>query len=102
MPMRNDIFNMKFKMTLSGTIFSLKVYFNVRMNRWLMNISDSQANQILVGVPILIQRSLTSQYPTLALPAGQFICTDDTGLGNQPTQYSFGQTNTLYYLDPDA
>jgi hypothetical protein len=72
------------------------------MLEWVMNINDASGNQILQGVPLLIERDMTGQYPTLAIPVGTFFATDDTGQGNQPGLNSWGVSNTLFYVDPDA
>jgi hypothetical protein len=65
-----------------------------------MDILDPSGNQILCGIPCLIQRNMIGQYTTFAIPEGVFFATDDTGQGNQPTLYSFGTDHTLWYEDP--
>ncbi len=101
-PLRNDLPQYSFNITLSGTIFQIQMIYNVRMDRWIMNINDSAGNQILSGLPILIQRNITGQYGTLAIPAGVFLAQDNTGQDTQPTQFSFGVDHTCYYIDPDS
>lgn len=99
-PLGNALPWYKFRITLSGVIFTLSVRFNVRSQTWLMDILDPSGNQILCGMPLLIERNVTGQYTTLAIPPGVFFATDDTGQGIQATQYSFGLDHTLYYEDP--
>lgn len=99
-PARNDLPNYKFTINLSGTQFQLSFYFNVRMNRWLVDVNDPAGNQILSGTPILIARALFNQYITLNLPVGTMFATDDTNKDTQPTQFSFGTDHTLLYVDP--
>jgi hypothetical protein len=74
--------------------------YNSRMQRWILDINDSQNNQILSGVPILIGLDLTGQYLYLSIPPGVFLALDNTNQDTQPTVYSFGTTNSLYYQDP--
>lgn len=100
LPARNDLPYYKFKITLSNVIFSLDFKYNTRMSRWIMNINDASENQILSGIPVLINRNLTAQYSTLSIPAGTIFANDDTGQDTQPTQFSFGTDHTLLYLDP--
>lgn len=99
-PLRNDLPQYSFSITLTGVIFTFQMLFNVRMNRWIMNINDSAGNQILSGIPLLIDTNLTYQYATLAIPAGILFCGDNTNQDMQPTLNSFGLTNTCYYVDP--
>ena len=99
-PLGNALPWYKFKITLSGVIFTLSFRYNTRSNRWVMDILDPTGNQILCGLPLLIQRNVDGQYPTLAIPEGVFFVTDDTGQGTQATQYSFGTDHTFWYEDP--
>lgn len=89
-----------FKITLSGTIYTLEFMYNQRMDRWVMNINDSSGNQILQGLVLLIKRDLTGQYPTLAIPVGTFFANDDSGKDVPAGQNSFGVDHTLFYVDP--
>jgi hypothetical protein len=100
MPVVNSLPYYKFKITLSSVIFTISMRFNGRMARWMMDVLDPSANPILMGIPVLIQRNLTGQYVTLALPEGVLFATDDTGNDTQPTLYSFGLDHTLWYEDP--
>lgn len=100
-PMQNGgLPSYKFRDNFSGQIFTMHFSFNVRMQRYIMQINDASDNVILAGVPILIERDLTGQYATLAIPEGTFFSTDDTGQDTQPTQFSFGVDHTLWYVDP--
>jgi len=101
-PLRNDLPYYIFSITLSGVTYRLQLIFNGRMNRWIMNIFDASENQILSGIPVLILTNLTGQYRYLSVPSGIFIANDNTGQDMQPTQFSFGVTETLFYLDPGA
>ncbi len=100
LPLRNDLTWYSFKTSLSGEIFTLELRYNTRMQRWIMDIEDPSGNVILAGIPLLIQINLTAQYPELALPVGTFVTVDETDTDTQPTQYSFGVSNALLYLDP--
>lgn len=99
-PINTTLPNQKFRITLSGTIFTLEFIFNGRMGVWTMNINDSSGNQILQGMIILIERNLTSQYTTLAIPVGIFFATDDTGQEQEAGLNSWGIDHTFGYVDP--
>jgi hypothetical protein len=85
---------------LSGVTYVLEFRYNSRMQRWIMSILDSGEQPIIMGIPLLIQRNLTSQYTQLAIPAGALYCTDDTGNALQPSLSSFLVDHTVIYLDP--
>lgn len=99
-PARNDIPWYKFKITLSGTIYTLRFRYNVRMQRWIMDISDASDQDIVNGLPLILLRNLNGRFALATLPPGTFFITDDTNQGTQPTRYSFGTTHTLFYADP--
>lgn len=99
-PARNDLPSYRFKINLSGAIFTLRLRYNSRMDRWILDIADPTNNDILNGLPILVERDLAGRFVISGLPLGTFFATDDTGEGSQPTRYSFGTTHTLYYADP--
>lgn len=99
-PLSNQLPWQRFKITLSGVVYTLEFRYNTRSTRWMMNILDASGNAILLGIPLLIDRNATNQYPTLAVPVGTFFPTDDTGLGKEATLYSFGIDHSLFYVDP--
>lgn len=101
-PARNDLPWYQMRIPLGGVIYTVHMRYNSRSQRWVMDINDSSDAPILSGIPVLINRDLTSQYPTLAVPAGTLFATDDTQQDTQPTQYSFGTDHTLYFVDPST
>ena len=65
-----------------------------------MDIADASNNDILVGIPLLIERDLTGQYVVSGLPPGVLFAVDETNQDGQPTRFSFGLESTLVYSDP--
>ncbi len=101
-PTRNDVPWYKFTLTLSGQVYTLRFRYNTRMSRWIMDIADSSNNDLLVGIPVLIERDMTGQYVFVTLPSGTFFAMDVTNQGNQPTRYSFGIDAALIYREADT
>lgn len=99
-PARNDLPWYTFQISLSNVIFTALMRYNTRMQRWILDLSDPSGTAILVGIPVLIERNLTGQYVTLAVPDGLLFSTDDTGKQNQPTQYDFGISHSMWYDEP--
>ena len=91
-----------FTIVLSGTVFSLTFRYNIRMDRWFMDIADASGVLIVSGLPLLIQADIIGQYTKEGLPAGRFIVYDLTNESpaQQPTRYSWGSTHAVYYYDP--
>lgn len=86
-----------FKISLSGVIFTIRIRFNVRMQRWMLDFADTADNDIMNGLPLLTLRNLKGQYILSGLPAGDFFVYDETLQGAQPTRNSFGKDKLLMY-----
>jgi len=98
-PARNDLPWYKFKITFEGTVYTLRFIFNTRMNRWILDIADSGDNDIICGLPILIERDIAGQYVIVGLPPGILFSRDNQTRVEQPSRYSFGMTHSLLYED---
>lgn len=91
----------EYPITLAGQRYIFEVQYNVRSDRWMLNIKDATGAMILAGIALLLRRYLLLQYPTLPLPAGT-LYVDQTSGGplNQPGISSFLTTHTLYFIEP--
>ena len=99
-PTRNDLPWYTFTISIANVLYTFHMRYNVRSERWILDICDPADNQLLVGLPILIERNIAGQYVISGIPPGTFAALDNTGNENQPTLSSFNNTHTLYYLDP--
>jgi len=100
LPLGNDLPWYTFSISLTGVQYTIRMRYNTRAQRWIMDIADGQNNDIIDSIPLLIGRNLVGRFNSDSLPGGEFFVTDDTGAGNQPTQYSFATTHSLWYYDP--
>jgi hypothetical protein len=99
-PLSNQLPWYTFTIALSGVIFTLRLRYNSRNTRWMMDVADAQNNDIINGITLLIDTNLLGQYVQPNLPLGMFFVVDNTGQNTQPTLLSFGTTHSLYYYDP--
>jgi hypothetical protein len=98
-PVDTDLPWFIYRISLSSTLYTLRFRFNSRMNRWILDIANSQDSSLITSIPLLILRDLNTRFVTPGLPAGGFFCVDDTVSNSQPTRLSFGTTHTLWYYD---
>lgn len=89
-----------FNITLDSATYVFELRYNTRKDRWILSIYDAAENPLLVGIVLLIERNLSTQYNYLAIPQGVIFCQDDSGQGLQPTLSSFLVDHTLFYLSP--
>lgn len=96
-PVRADIPAYQFQITLDGTVYTLKFRFNVRMDRWIMDIADTDEEAILSGIPMLYGLPLVQRFELEELPPGKFVVVDETGEERNPTRTGFGDDFKLLY-----
>lgn len=100
LPMGQNLPSFSFTSTLSSVAYTFNAYFNTRAGRWMLDILDVTLTPILMGVPLLIDRDLLAQYPTLPLPPGGLFVIDESGQQNQPSLGAFLIDHSLVYLEP--
>jgi hypothetical protein len=101
-PLRNDLPAYKIKVSLTSVAYTLRFRYNTRMQRWIMDCADASNNDIVNGVPLLINNLELYQYVNSLLPYGQLIPVDNrNNIQEQPTRYSFGTTHDLLYAEAE-
>jgi hypothetical protein len=91
-----------FGITLAGVQYFMTMRYNSRADRWFLDVADSQRTPVVTGLPLLVDRRLLQQYPTLPVPYGELIVTDDSGRDLDPTIQSFINDHSLIFLTPSA
>lgn len=104
MNIRNDLPAYTFKVDLTGVIFTVRVRYNTRMARWICDVADASDNDIINGLPLILDDNIYLRFAALAgLPVGQLVAIDNrNNAQEQPTRYSFGTTHSLLYVDPTS
>lgn len=88
------------QITLSGTIFNFYFRWNALNQYWVMNISDRNENPILLGVKIVTNYDLTSQFSAVpGMPKGDIVCQNIIGLWDAIKRFDMGQTTELIYYE---
>lgn len=98
-PMFTDVPWFRQQVTLSGNLYNLRFRFNVRSNRWIMDIADANNTDVLLGLPVLILRNLNNQFVVTGNPPGVLYADDNSQNDAQPSRLSFGIDHTMYYGD---
>lgn len=102
-PLRSDIPNYSQKVTLDDVVYTLAFRYNARMTRWVMDISLSAGDALLVGVPLIQGMPLTYRFIGRLenFPPGQFWIIDETEKGRDPDRDTLGQDIKLIYTTGD-
>lgn len=75
-PTTKDFPSQKETVTIDGRIFILRLRWSDRFERWFLDILDESENNILMGVPLHINRDLIGRFRMTTLPQGQLIFYD--------------------------
>lgn len=84
--------------TLGGTVYRIRLRWNVPMNVWVADVADALGNPIVNGVPLVTGADLLEQYAYLGF-AGALIVTKDDGDPTPPDWFNLGTIGHLYWLD---
>ena len=97
LPVRSDFPSYEFTCDLDGVVYTLKFRYNVRFARWVMDIADSIAEDIVTGIPMLTDIDLLAHISNEDLPPGRFILVDETGASRNPGETDLGNDIKLIY-----
>jgi len=61
-PLQNDIYNYQFNILLQDTRYIFRIFFNERIEKWILDIKDNNNDPILMGIPLLTGAALTSRF----------------------------------------
>lgn len=88
--------------TLSGVSYLLTFRYNSRMDRWLLDIADANAQLLLAGLPILGAWSVAGRFAGLirGLPLGHLAAADLTGAQRDPQENTLGSDVPIFYMVP--
>lgn len=100
-PVRNDLPSYSMDVDLNGSSFRLEFRFNARMKRWILDILDTQGNEILKGKPLLTGVPiLLSHYYNQSIPYGEFFLLDiKETFENCETMEDLGDRFKFYFLE---
>lgn len=90
----------RFRITLGGVEREIATRWNSRGGFWVIDISDSDGERILSGIPLVTGADLLGQFAYAEIGGGMIVQTDhDTD--SVPTFENLGSTGHLYFLVED-
>lgn len=101
LPVRSDLKAYSFKVELETVIYTLSFAYNTRRGRWYMDLADQSDNDIVTGVPILVNIPLLDQYIVEGIPPGRFIAIDESGNNKIPGEDDLGNDVKLFYQESE-
>lgn len=89
------------QITLTNVIFILTFKWNAQNAYWVMNIYDENTNPLVLGIKVVTNYDLTSQFSTLGLPTGDIVCQNILGQWDDIQRFDMGATTELLYYEPN-
>lgn len=99
LPVRADFNSYFFQLDLEGSTFTFTFSFNIRSQRWSMDIGDADGNPIVEGIRIVTNIVLNLQFIARKIPPGFLMLIDETGGERIPTENDLGEDLKLVYLE---
>ena len=89
-----------FNIDLNGESFRLRFHWNTRENNWYMDIMDTEDNNLLLGVKLVVDYELTKRYKYIqGLPKGEFFVTAIAENESEELTYdNFGSKYIMVFL----
>jgi hypothetical protein len=85
--------------TLAGVQYRLTVRWNWVNDSWVIDISDTNSNPLVTGIPMVTGADLLEQFAYLGF-GGQLIAQTDNDPSAVPTFTNLGTTGHLYFVTP--
>lgn len=98
-PIDRNAPDQKFSIDLEGTVYVFRVMWNSRTGRWTLSIFEEDETPIVMGITVVGEFDLLSQYADARLPRGTLFTADVTGKNREPTDDNFGDSVLLLYAD---
>lgn len=88
--------NQQFRIQLGKSTYTLRVLWRDDAG-WIMDVMDSSAQPLLMGVPLVPEVDLIEQYPELGISGVVAVLTDN-GTPEHPTKTNLGSSSHLYFV----
>lgn len=96
-PLRKNLFNYEFSIVIKNTIYIIRVYYNRRSSKWLIDIKDENNDSIVMSIPLLIGAQLTKRFVDERLEDAKYLFIYNTkDIYENPTTETLGDTCNLY------
>lgn len=89
--------NQTFSISLNGVTYNLRLKWNAPNASWVLDILDSQQDNILNGIPLITGADLLAQYAYLGI-GGKLVVQSNYNPDEVPSYTTLGSTGNLYFL----
>lgn len=84
---------------LSGEDFTIRMRWNARVSRWVLDLSDAAGALVVAGIALVVDKPLLWWCRSDRRPQGELVVVDTEGLGSSPGFADLGTRCALTYID---
>lgn len=89
--------NQVFTASLNSVKYKVYLYWNAASSLWVIDLSDTNGNKILSGIPLVANVDLLSQLEYLGI-GGKLVAITDGNADAPPNISNLGSTGHLLYI----
>ena len=101
-PVDSNQASQRFEISLDGTLYVLRLYWNIRQETWQMDILASDNVPLIRGIKIMPNWMPLFRFQIENFPPGDFIIVDTSGTGVPPGRTEFGTNKRVKLLYKEA
>jgi hypothetical protein len=87
------------QVTLAGTLYTLRLYWNVFTDCWVIDIGDRTGNPLIRGMPLITGADLLRQYGYIGIPGQLLVISDQKPPDVVPGFEDLSVTGHLYFVN---
>lgn len=91
----------RFRVSLDGSTYALRVQWNQREGRWSLDVSDSSGTPIVMGIALVTGWSLLSLVTDARKPPGDLVVRRMDGGSGEPGLDELGAVVDLLYYEAE-
>lgn len=90
-----------FTIMLSGVLYTIRLYWLVPAECWVIDIMDSIRNPLVCGIPLITGTDLIGQFEYVGIPGQLLVVSDQLPPETVPDFTHLGITGKVYYIIPE-
>lgn len=96
-PTRSDFPSYRFRIDLEAVSYEMRFRYNLRMNRWILDISSAEGTPIRSGIVLLTETDFFPYLKSSLLPPGDFVMVHETLEQINAGREDLGNSIQLFY-----
>lgn len=101
-PLRASVADQDLQVPLDGRVYTLRLRWAGREERWYMDVSDEDRVMIYAGIALVLNFPLGIRCASDRIFPGVLMASDTSGANAEPALADLGDRVKLYYFDEDS